>query len=148
MARPGRAAHQRPGLLSASTRGKLELTLSEDEGQEDKVVDKLLGEAVKNVFESYFDPKHFRPLVEWFESGKSFVTGDRLASAGTMCNGSREAPLVRKELPHFLQRPELSASRGRRRRRRRPVRRSLFLKGCSENRLNKNVRGGETHYKR
>ena len=46
--------------LAASTRGKIELTLSEDEGQEDKVIDKLLGEAVKNVFESYFDPKHFR----------------------------------------------------------------------------------------
>ncbi|MCI0378766.1 MAG: sigma 54-interacting transcriptional regulator, partial [Gemmataceae bacterium] len=66
--------------LAASTRGKIELTLSEDEGQEDKVIGKLLGEAIKNVFEAHFEPKHFRPLVEWFEAGKTFVTGDRLAS--------------------------------------------------------------------
>src|SRR5438132_5820995 len=31
--------------LAASTRGKIELTLSEEEGQEDRIIDKLLGEA-------------------------------------------------------------------------------------------------------
>src|SRR5262249_10396831 len=59
--------------LAASARGKIELTLTEDDGQEDKVIAKLIGEAVKNVFESHFDPKAFRALVEWFEGGKSFL---------------------------------------------------------------------------
>src|SRR5207302_9884130 len=53
--------------LTASSRGKLELTMNEDDGQEDRVIEKLLGEAVKNVFENYVDVKTFRPLVEWFE---------------------------------------------------------------------------------
>src|SRR5262245_33203067 len=35
--------------LAASSRGKLELTMSEEYGQEDRVIEKLLGEAVKNV---------------------------------------------------------------------------------------------------
>src|SRR2546430_7528082 len=67
--------------LAASSRGKIELTMSEDDGQEDRVIEKLLGEAVKNVFESYFDVKTFRPLVEWFEAGHTVLVGDRAPSA-------------------------------------------------------------------
>src|SRR5439155_14609584 len=67
--------------LAASSRGKLELTMSEEDGQEDRVIDKLLGEAVKNVFEAYFDVKTFRPLVEWFEAGHTVVVGDWVPSA-------------------------------------------------------------------
>jgi len=134
--------------LSASTRGKLELTLSEDEGQEDKVIDKLLGEAVKNIFESYFDPKHFRPLVEWFESGKNFVTGDRLASADYV-QRLKDVPLVKKELPQFLQRPELSGIAGQAEAALMASAAEFILEGLHvQNRLNKNARGGETHYKR
>ena len=94
--------------LAASTRGKIELTLSEDEGQEDKVLDKLLGEAVKNVFESYFDPKHLRPLVEWFEAGKTFTCGDQVPSAEYVVRLG-EMPVFKKELSRFLQRPEFAA---------------------------------------
>src|SRR5947207_664275 len=53
--------------LAASTRGKIELTLSEDDGQEEKVLAKLLGEAIKNLFEVNFEIKQFRGVVEWFE---------------------------------------------------------------------------------
>jgi hypothetical protein len=97
--------------LAASTRGKIELTLTEDEGQEDQIIAKLMGEAVKNVFESHFEPKHLRPLVEWFEGGKTFVTGDRLSSADY---GRRlsEAPLLKKEVARFLERPEMQEIAG------------------------------------
>ncbi|HEV3146489.1 MAG TPA: AAA family ATPase [Gemmataceae bacterium] len=67
--------------LIASSRGKIELTMSEEDGQEDKVLERLLGEAVKNVFGHYFDVKRFRPLVEWFENGNTFMTGDLVPSA-------------------------------------------------------------------
>src|SRR5260370_26463603 len=50
-------------FLAASTRGKIELTMSEDDSQEDKVVGKLIGEAVKNLFAAHFDVKRFRQLV-------------------------------------------------------------------------------------
>src|SRR5207302_1915597 len=63
--------------LAASARGKIELTMSEDDGQEDKVIGKLIGEAVKNLFEAHFDVKRFRQVVEWFEAGNSFVVGDK-----------------------------------------------------------------------
>jgi magnesium chelatase subunit I len=134
--------------LSASTRGKIELTLSEDEGQEDRVIEKLIGEAVKNIFESHFEPKHFRPLVEWFEGGKTFVTGDRVSSADYL-QRAKDAPLLRKEASQFLQRPEFE---GLPREAETAVTASVIefiLEGLHvENRLNKNTKGKETTYKR
>src|SRR5262245_19316708 len=87
--------------LVASSRGKIELTMSEDDGQEDRVIEKLLGEAVKNVFESYFDVKSFRPLVEWFEAGHTIVVGDRVSSSEYGKRASA-APLLLKEAKAFL----------------------------------------------
>src|SRR5215218_6630590 len=37
-------------FLVASCRGKIEMTLAEEEGAEDKLIQSLVGEAVKNVF--------------------------------------------------------------------------------------------------
>jgi magnesium chelatase subunit I len=134
--------------LAASTRGKIELTLSEDEGQEDKVIEKLLGEAVKNVFESHLDPKHLRPIVEWFEGGKTFVTGDQVASADYV-QRLKDVPLLKKEVTHFLQRPDLAALA--------PEAEPALLASVAEfileglhveNRLNKNAKGKEIVYKR
>lgn len=133
--------------VAASTRGKIELNLTEDEGQEDKVIAKLLGEAVKNVFESQFEPKHFRGLVEWFESGKTFLTGDRLPSAEYVRRLS-ETPLLKKEVGQFVQKSEpqlagaapdaLAASVA-----------EFILEGLHvENRLNKSAKGAETLFKR
>jgi magnesium chelatase subunit I len=59
-----------------SSRGKLELTMSEDEGHEDKLIGRLVGEAVKNVFDAHFDVKDFRASVDYFESGKGVEIGD------------------------------------------------------------------------
>ncbi|MCI0684826.1 MAG: sigma 54-interacting transcriptional regulator [Gemmataceae bacterium] len=134
--------------LAASTRGKIELNLTEDDGQEDKVIAKLLGEAVKNLFEAQFDAKHFRPLVEWFEGGKSFLTGDRLASKDYL-RRLNEIPLLKKEVASFVQRPELqplAADAGE------ALAASVaefILEGLHvENRLNKYVKGGEIVFKR
>ena len=65
--------------LGPSARGKLELTMTEDDGQEDKLVDRLVAEAVKNVFAAHFDPKDFRPVIDYFEGGKGIEVGDTLA---------------------------------------------------------------------
>ncbi|MCI0641952.1 MAG: sigma 54-interacting transcriptional regulator, partial [Gemmataceae bacterium] len=133
--------------LAASTRGKIELTLSEDEGQEDKVIGKLLGEAIKNVFEAHFEPKHFRPLVEWFEAGKTFVTGDRQPSADYV-KRLGDVAFLKKEVQQYLNKSEadiaheaadaLTASVT-----------EFILEGLHvENRLNKSAKGGETVFKR
>jgi magnesium chelatase subunit I len=134
--------------LAASTRGKIELTMSEDEGQEDRVIDKLLGEAVKNVFEAHFDAKHFKPLVDWFESGRSFVAGDRLPSSEYV-RRVNEIGVLKKEVAQFLKKingeglPDkaqdaLTASVA-----------EFILDGLHvENRLNRNVKNGEVTFKR
>ncbi len=67
--------------LSASSRGKMELNLSEEPGQEDKLVARLFEEAVKAVFDQSLDPKQFRPVVEFFEAGKPVELGDHLSTA-------------------------------------------------------------------
>lgn len=134
--------------LAASTRGKIELNLTEDDGQEDRIIDKLVGEAVKNVFESYFEAKQLRPIIEWFEGGKTFVTGDRVTSVEYV-KKVNENPLLRKEVQKFLDRPEqqpissqaeagLTASVA-----------EFILEGLYvQNRLNKSARGGERVFKR
>ncbi len=135
-------------FLAASTRGKIELTLSEDEGQEDRVLEKLIGEAVKNIFEAYCEPKQLRPIVEWFEGGKTFLTGDRLPSAEYV-RRLGEVPPLRQEVSQFIHRHHLEdlhqqASD--------PLMASvaeLILEGLHvENRLNKAHKGGETVFKR
>jgi magnesium chelatase subunit I len=133
--------------LSASTRGKIELTMTEDDGQEDKVVERLLGEAVKNVFESHFEVKHLRPLVEWFEGGKSVVTGDRVPSAEYV-RRMNEIPALKKEVQQFLKKATADEARA--------VNDGMLasaiefiLEGLHvENRLNKTHKNGEAVFKR
>lgn len=66
--------------LGASSRGKMELNLTEEPGQEDKLVARLFEEAVKVVFDHSFDPKQFRLVVEHFEAGKPLELGDHLST--------------------------------------------------------------------
>jgi magnesium chelatase subunit I len=133
--------------IAASTRGKIELTMSEEEGQEERVVQKLVGEAVKHLFEQHFDPKHFRSLVEWFESGNTFPVGDQLPAADYVKHLG-EVPVLRKEVQQFLAtaqpeapaeaQDELVASVV-----------EFILEGLHvNNRLNKTQKAGSTSYRR
>ena len=67
--------------LAASARGKLELNLSEETGQEDRLIDRIVEEAVKNIFDQHATPKQFRNLFEHFESGKTLQLGYQLSTA-------------------------------------------------------------------
>ncbi|MCS7159276.1 MAG: AAA family ATPase [Gemmatales bacterium] len=89
--------------LLASGRGKIELVLSEDETHEDRVLQKLTGEAVKNVFAEHFEVKALRPIVEWFEAGHTFVIGDMLPGR-TYWEQLERIPALRKEVSHWLAR--------------------------------------------
>ena len=134
--------------LAASSRGKIELTMTEDDGREDAVVAKLVGEAVKNLFEAHCDPKQLRPVVEWFEGGKTFAVGDRVPSADYV-QRLNEVPALKREVTSFLKKavpdemlqkaPDaLTASAV-----------EFLLEGLHvENRLNKAARGHETVFKR
>src|ERR1019366_2307175 len=92
--------------LAASTRGKIELTLSEDDGQEEKVLAKLLGEAIKNLFDANFEIKQLRSLVEWFEGGKTILAGDKLP-AGDYVTKLNEVQALKTAVMKFMERPDL-----------------------------------------
>jgi magnesium chelatase subunit I len=134
--------------LAASTRGKIELTLSEDDGAEEKVLAKLLGEAIKNLFEANFELKQFRGLVEWFEGGKTLLTGDKL-SAAEYVKKLNEIPVLKNAVLKFADRPELREIR---QQAEGPLIASIaefVLEGLHvENRLNKSAKAGETVYRR
>jgi magnesium chelatase subunit I len=61
--------------LAASSRGKLELALSEDTGDEDRLIHRLIEEAVKNVFDQFQSPKRFASVVEFVSSGNKIALG-------------------------------------------------------------------------
>ncbi|MFM7132626.1 MAG: magnesium chelatase, partial [bacterium] len=84
--------------ISAGARGKIELTLTEDESQDDEVLSRLLAEALKNVFTHYFDVKSFRQTVEYFDSGQTIELSDTASD--------REIAKIAADVPNLLQSAE------------------------------------------
>lgn len=62
--------------VRASSRGKMELTMSEEPGEEDGLVVRLAEEAVRNVFDAGLKTRQFRGVVEYFETGEPVAVGD------------------------------------------------------------------------
>jgi len=71
-------------FAAASSRGKLELAMNEDEGHEDKLLHRVIDEAVKNIFGVHFDVREFRPIVDFFESGQNVEIGDMLPTKAVL----------------------------------------------------------------
>jgi magnesium chelatase subunit I len=72
--------------LLASCRGKIEMTLAEEEGAEDKLIRSLVGEAVKAVFARYDDPEAHEMITEQFRGNLTFPAGDDLAAEEFVAN--------------------------------------------------------------
>ena len=131
-----------------SARGKLELTMAEEEGHEDKLIGRLVDEAVKNVFGQHLDVREFRALVEFFESGKAVELTDMLDSR-TVLERIEKVPGLRKRAEELAAavldappdpdaRAAVTASAA-----------EFILEGLHvHNKLNKNVKAGTTSYKR
>lgn len=66
--------------IASSSRGKMELAMSEEPGDEDRLIGRLLAEAVRTVFDQWFKPKRFRCLIEYAETGQPLISGDGLTS--------------------------------------------------------------------
>jgi magnesium chelatase subunit I len=73
-------------LLVASCRGKIEMTLAEDESAEDKLIQSLVGEAVKSVFDRYADVDGYEQITEQFEGNLTFPAGDDLPAREFVAN--------------------------------------------------------------
>jgi magnesium chelatase subunit I len=131
-----------------SARGKLELTMAEEEGHEDKLISRLVDEAIKNVFAQHLDAREFRALVEFFESGKTVELNDMLDSR-TVLERIDKVPGLRKRAEELAAtvfdvppdpdaRAAVTASAA-----------EFILEGLHvHNKLNKNVKAGTTSYKR
>ena len=71
VARPSDLAH-----AAAGGRGKVEMSMTEEPGEEDGLLDRMTDEAVKNVFDQYLKPKRFRSVVEHVEAGNTIRVGE------------------------------------------------------------------------
>ncbi len=66
--------------LIASCRGKIEMTLADEEGAEDKLIRSLTGEAVKNIFNRLTDADEYEQVIEQFTGNLTFPAGDELSA--------------------------------------------------------------------
>ncbi|RMG32642.1 MAG: magnesium chelatase [Planctomycetota bacterium] len=64
----------------AGSRGKIELSMADEPGEEDRLLGRIVEEAVKVVFDEHFSPKQFRSVLDYFDQGRTIVTGDALTS--------------------------------------------------------------------
>lgn len=66
---------------ASSARGKLELAMTEESGEEDRLIERLVEEAIKEVFDQHFKPQQFQAVVEHFESGNRLKLAEDATSA-------------------------------------------------------------------
>jgi magnesium chelatase subunit I len=78
--------------LTASTMGKIELE-SVGDSREDKVVDKLIHQAVVNVFARYFNIAEFEDVVASFEGGRKLEASPLQPSMSYVMAGSQSASM-------------------------------------------------------
>jgi magnesium chelatase subunit I len=96
VARPSDLAH-----AAAGGRGKVEMSMTEEPGEEDGLLDRMTDEAVKNVFDQYLKPKRFRSVVEHVEGGKTIRVGEGVTT--------KEYLDLLDDVPHFKEDVEIIA---------------------------------------
>ena len=135
-------------FATASSRGKLELTMSDEEGNDDKLIQRIIDEAVKNIFVHHLDAREFRAAVGFFESGQSVEVGDSLSSKGVLERiakvpglRARAEELAEKFLPDLKDADSKNAAMA--------SVAEFILEGLHvNNKLNKTSKGGQTSYRR
>ena len=79
--------------LGASSRGKIEMSLAEDDASEDKLIQSLTGEAVKNVFNRITKGANFDAISEEFKGNVTFPAGDDIPDEEFVANLKTIKPL-------------------------------------------------------
>jgi magnesium chelatase subunit I len=131
-------------FLAASCRGKIEMTLAEEEGAEDKLIQSIVGEAVKNVFNRFADAGDYETITQQFEGNLTFPAGDEITAEEFVANMKlvkslpQSATKLAKELELDADDPAILASVG-----------EFILEGLYvNNRLSKYSSKGKTFFKR
>jgi magnesium chelatase subunit I len=133
---------------AASSRGKLELTMSEDDGQEDKLILRIIDEAVKNIFTLHLDARELRPIVDYFEGGQSVEVGDSLPTK-VVLERIAKVPGLRKRADELVAKlsPDINDREARESAAASAA--EFLLEGLhAHNKLNKSSKAGSTSYRR
>jgi magnesium chelatase subunit I len=95
VARPSDLQH-----LIASCRGKIEMSLADDEAGEDKLVQSLVGEAIKLVFNRVTEVDLYETVIEQFAQKMSFPGGDEIPADEYVANmdNVRQLPKLATQL--------------------------------------------------
>jgi magnesium chelatase subunit I len=136
------------GFAAASTRGKVELTMSEDEGHEDKLIHRIIDEAVKNIFTMHLDVRELRPIVEFFESGSAVELGDSIPTTIAL-ERIAKIPGLRKRADELAAQAVAGASDREAREAAAASAAEFILEGLHvHNKINKSAKAGGTSYRR
>jgi magnesium chelatase subunit I len=131
-----------------SSRGKLELTMTEEEGHEDKLIGRIIDEAIKNIFTAHCDLRELRPIVDYFENGQSVELGDGLAVAAVL-ERTDKIPGLRKRAEELAGALESGSSDQGLRAASAASAAEFILEGLHvHNRINKQAKAGSTSYRR
>jgi magnesium chelatase subunit I len=131
-----------------SSRGKLELTMAEDDGHEDVLIQRIAAEAIKNVFTQYADARDYRPIVEHFDAGKSLELTDTMPAREVLARIER-IPQLRKRAEELAREIHPDAGDAEAREAAIAAAAEFILEGLHvHNKLNKNLRAGSVSYRR
>jgi len=131
-----------------SSRGKLELTMNEEDGHEDKLIGRIAEEAIKNIFAQHLDAREFRATVDYFETGKAVEFGDTLSVKEVLAR-IECVPGLRKRADEFARQVQPDLKDADARDAATAAAAEFILEGLYvHNKLNKNVKAGATSYKR
>jgi magnesium chelatase subunit I len=131
-----------------SSRGKLELTMNEEDGHEDKLIGRIAEEAIKNIFAQHLDAREFRATVDHFETGQAVEVGDTLSVKEVLARIER-VPGLRKRADEFARQVQPDLKDADARDAATAAAAEFILEGLYvHNKLNKNVKAGATSYKR
>jgi len=79
--------------IAASSRGKIEMTLAEEDGAEEKLIKSLTGEAVKSVFNRVADASDYEAISEQFKGNLTFPAGDDISAEEFVANMKAVKPV-------------------------------------------------------
>ncbi len=131
-----------------SSRGKLELTMTEEEGHEDKLIGRIIDEAVKNISTAHVDLRELRPVVDYFENGQSVELGDGLAGS-VVLDRVAKVPGLRKRAEELSAGWIPGGSDGDLRAAAAASAAEFLLEGLHvHNKINKQAKSGGTSYRR
>jgi magnesium chelatase subunit I len=131
-----------------SSRGKLELTMTEEEGHDDKLIGRIIDESIKNISTAHFDLRELRGVVDYFEHGQSVELGDGLAVTAVLERVGK-VPGLRKRAEELAAGWGTGASDGELRAAATASAAEFILEGLHvHNKINKQAKAGGTSYRR